>query len=302
MLSTYIRTAQFVELASYALIAYLVGLAWAHAMVAAVLAFLAARMLFVGGSFTLAWLHRSSRAPQHRIDFPATLAMVAREYLWLLAFNVLYVPWERIFLRADPPARPGQGKPIVLVHGYFANRGYFRPLVRRLEREGFGSVFVPNLRSWHATIERFEAELGSCLERVANGTGQRCIVIAHSMGGLGIRAHLARHGRRYVERVVTIGSPHHGTALARYAMGPNARQMFPGSAFLRELERAEGAQGLDVPLLSIYSTHDNMVAPQETSRLSWAHNVPVRARGHLETVHAPEIVDLVLREVAAARV
>ena len=297
MLSTYLRTAQFVELAIYSTAAYLLGLSWPQALLEVVVAFLGVRLLFVAAAFALAWLHRSPRAPEHRIGTASTLAMLAREYLSLLTFSVVHVPWERALLRADPPAQPGQGTPIVLVHGYFANRGYFRPMVRHLEQAGFGPVFVPNLRSYHATIERFEAELGACLERVAEATGKRCIVVAHSMGGLGIRAHLARHGTRHVERVVTIATPHHGTALARHAISPNARQMCPGSAFLRELERIEGAQGPGIPLLSIYSTHDNLVAPQATSRLPWARNVAVPGRGHIETVHAPEVVALVLAEL-----
>jgi pimeloyl-ACP methyl ester carboxylesterase len=188
----------------------------------------------------------------------------------------------------------------VLVHGYFANRGYFRPLVRRLEAAGVGPVFVPNLRSWHATIERFEAQLSAQLERIAAGCGRRVVVIAHSMGGLGIRAHLARHGDRYVERVITIASPHHGTALGAYGIGANARQMCPGSAFLADLERREAASPPAVPLLSIWSAHDNLVAPQESSRLPWARHEVLAGLGHLEIVHSPAVLAILRRELRGA--
>ena len=294
MLSTLIRTAQLAEIGCYALAAWALGLSIGKGAVAVVAAFFAARALFVAFTFALAWRYRSPRAPQHRLGPLASLALFAREYRWLVTFNVLYAPWHRFFLRPDPDPQAGAGRPIVLVHGYFANRGYFRPLVARLEAEGLGPVFTPNLRSWHASIERFEAELTAFLERVAGATGRRVVVVAHSMGGLGIRAHLVRHGARYVERVVTIASPHHGSAPARYAPGLNAWQMRPGSDFLRALEAAGPGP---VPLLSIYSTHDNMVAPQETSRLPWARNVALRGLGHLETVHSRAALALVLAEL-----
>jgi pimeloyl-ACP methyl ester carboxylesterase len=38
------------------------------------------------------------------------------------------------------------------------------------------------------------------------------------MGGLVARAYLARHGAGRVAKLVTMGSPHHGTSLAR--LGP----------------------------------------------------------------------------------
>ena len=299
MLSTYIRTAQVVELAIYALIAYALGWRWPQALLAMVAAFLALRVALIALEFAIAWLRGSPRAPEHRIGAFATAAMVVRESLWLIGFNVLFVPWERLFLRADPVPRPTEGTPIVLVHGYFANRGYFHPLVRHLEAAGLGPVFVPNLRSWHATVERFEEELGECLERIHAGCGKRAVVIAHSMGGLGLRAHLARHGSGHVARIITIASPHHGTELAYFGIGANARQMQPGSAFLAWLEGRERDSPPAIPALSLYSTHDNMIAPQESSRLPWARNVAFKGRGHLEMAYAPEVVEALLAELRA---
>jgi hypothetical protein len=284
------------ELALYALLARALGLGVIATVLAVVAAFLLARALFVALGFTLVRLHRARRQAANRLTASQAIRVFAREYRWLLAFNLLYVPWDRLFLRRDPEPGAGEGTPIVLVHGYFANRGYFRPLVRRLEAEGLGPVFTPNLRSFHAPIERFESELSAHLERVSAGCGKRVIVVAHSMGGLGIRAHLARHGSRYVERIVTIASPHHGTVLALHSTGAAPRQMRPGSDYLRDLAAREG-DGPGIPALSIYSMHDNLVAPPETSRLPWARNVALEALGHLETVHAEETYALVLAEL-----
>ena len=296
MLSTYIRTAQLLELALYALLARALALGPLAAALGMVAAFLLARAFFVATGFVLARLHRPHRAPTEVLTALQALGVFAREYRHLLAFNLLYVPWDRVFLRPDPEPIAGEGTPVVLVHGYFANRGYFRPLVRRLEADGMGPVFTPNLRSFHAPIERFESELSAHLERISAGCGKRVVVIAHSMGGLGIRAHLARHGTRYVERIVTIASPHHGTVLALHSTGASPRQMRPGSEFLRELASREG-DGPGIPALSIYSMHDNLVAPPETSCLPWARNLALRGLGHLDTVHADATYALVLDEL-----
>lgn len=301
MLSTYIRVAQLLELSAYGLLGYALGWGPGQTTLAALALFMLVRVFFVAGSFGLAWLYRSPRAAGHRIGPLAALAMMAREWAWLVRFNAFYVPWERVALRPDPAPGAKPGTPVVLVHGYFANRGYFKPLVERLEAEGLGPVFAPNLRSFHATLERFEAELSECLERIASGSGARVVVVAHSMGGLGIRAHLARHGSRHVARIVTVGSPHHGTALGAFGIGANAKQMRPGSGFIAALAAAEAGKGPGIPALSVYSAHDNMVAPQETSRLEWARNVAVRGRGHLELMFCDEVFALLRGEIQSAR-
>ena len=190
---------------------------------------------------------------------------------------------------------------MVLVHGYFANRGYFRALVSGLEAHGAGPVFAPNLRSWMAPIETAEEELHGHIERIVAGTGQpRVVLVGHSMGGLVARAYLARRGPGRVARLVTVASPHHGTALARWGIGPSGRQMRAGSAFLAALEAAEGARGAGVETVSIYSPHDNMVAPQATSRLAWARNVALPGLGHIAIAQSRELVAALLPVLEAA--
>ena len=300
MFSTRVRVAQLGELALYLL---LLSFAWggpwnpwlALAFVAAIA--LAVRLALVLATFGLAWIHRSRRAPERRIGPLRTARMLLREWRALLVFNLLYVPWDRFFLGREP--QPREGVAVVLVHGYLANRGYWRPFVRRLGRAGVEQVFAPNLRSWLAGIDRFEQELGEAVERIAAATGRPVVLVAHSMGGLGARAFMARRGSGAVARLVTLGTPHHGTALAPFGVGDNARQMRRGSAWLAALERGEGA-GPPIPALSIFSWHDNMVAPQETSRLAWAREESVPGVGHLDLVVDEAVFGLVLRELRAA--
>jgi triacylglycerol esterase/lipase EstA (alpha/beta hydrolase family) len=120
------------------------------------------------------------------------------------------------------------------------------------------------------------------------------------MGGLVARAWLARHGAARVARVVTIASPHNGTALAGLGLGENARQMRRGSAFLRSLAAAEGEAGPGCPFTSIYTVNDTLVAPQDTSRLPWATNVELAGWGHVGILNARETWDLVAAELRAS--
>lgn len=273
--------------------------AWAIAALVAGLAF-GVRLAIVCASMAISWVHRSPRAASHRLGIGATIAMVLREWRGLVLLNLVALPWERHVMRRDPTPAPLDHPAVILIHGYFVNRGTFRGLLARLEAAGAGPIFTPNLRSWFAPIERLEEGVAAEVERVARATGRKVIVVAHSMGGLGTRLMLARRGARLVERVVTIASPHHGTALARLGIGANARQMRPGSEFLRSLEASEGDRGPGVAVTSIWSAHDNLVAPQETSRLPWAKNVILAGHGHIAILVSDELLEALLAELREA--
>ena len=191
----------------------------------------------------------------------------------------------------------------MLVHGYFANRGYFGPLARALDARGVAPIFAPDFSGTFAPIERFAGELHREIERIAEGTGQsKVVLVCHSMGGLAARSYVATHGAGRVARLITIGSPHHGTVHARLGAGVNARQMQRGSAFLAELERRE-AEGGDRPqATSIYLPHDDLVAPQDSSRLDWARNLALPGYGHIEIVEAPRLVEVLVDELREAGV
>ena len=73
-----------------------------------------------------------------------------------------------------------------------------------------------------------------------------------------------------------------------------------GSPFLQALARDEAARLPRVPTTSIYSVHDNLVAPQETSRLEWARNVAVAGVGHVAIIGWEPMFELVLEELRAA--
>jgi hypothetical protein len=306
MLARYIRFMLLLELIAYAAIAewlhFLFGWGYAPLALGAIGAALVGRFAMVCLTTAIAYVARSPIAPEHGIGFVASGTRLAREWRSILYTNLLWFPWDRLAVRPDPEARPGGGVPVILAHGYFSNRGYFGALVRALEADGAAPVFAPNFTAAFATIEAYAGELHREIERIAGGTGApQVILICHSMGGLGARAYLRVHGAARVRKLITIASPHNGTVHARFGGGANARQMHRGSKFLRELFEKEGEKGPACGVTSIYSPHDNLVAPQDTSILPWAKNIAVPGRGHIDILSAPAVIRIVLEEVRDCR-
>jgi len=121
------------------------------------------------------------------------------------------------------------------------------------------------------------------------------------MGGLVVRAYVRVHGHQRIARVITLGTPHHGTNLARFGIGSNARQMRcqgqgSGSDWLTSLAANESAAQRAL-LTSIFSHHDNIVAPQTSCRLPGAKNIEFGGVGHVAMGRDRRILQCVLDEI-----
>src|SRR5206468_35593 len=90
---------------------------------------------------------------------------------------------------------------------------------------------------------------------------------------------------------------HHGTAMARFGLGINAFQMRPDSAWLRALNASEDAARRAL-VTSIYTHHDNIVAPQTSSMLPGARNVELGGVGHVALGVDERVLAEVMRELS----
>jgi len=307
MVANYLRLSLALELLAYASISWwlhwLYGWGYGWLALGAVVAAFVSRFFTVCITTAIGFAARSPRAREHWIGVKGTAAMLLREWRAVLGTNFIAFPWERWVLRPDPPLAPCASLPVVMVHGYFSNRGYFRPLVRGLEALGVQPVCTPNFRSAFASIGEFAQGLHEQLESLCAATGQpQVVLVCHSMGGLAARRYIAEHGAGRVRRLITIASPHNGTVHARMGSGVNAREMQRGSAFLADLAAREGAQGPGCPVTSIYTPHDNLVAPQDTSRLAWARNIAIPGRGHVDILGCERLLAIIAKELAEAGV
>lgn len=197
---------------------------------------------------------------------------------------------------SDAPT--GKGTPVLLVHGYGCNRGAFNRLAPRLAVAGLQPHFH-DLEPVYASIDDYVPSLAARIDEVLRATGTtRIAVVCHSMGGLALRAYVARHGAAKLASVVTVGTPHAGTVLAYLGIGENGRQMRPGSAWLDDLERAR-IDALSIPWLAIWSTHDNIVAPAESARMAGTDELRLEGIGHLAMLDSPLVAEAVARRVSS---
>jgi triacylglycerol lipase len=257
---------------------------------------LGGRAGFVGVTFAYGWAYRTARTPEQRIGFVTTLGMAVKEYLAFVALFSVIQPFERWFMGGERLRRvAGREMPVLLVHGYTCNRGAWWWMRRRLEKAGF-SVATVNLEPMYAGIDDYVETLARRVEEVCKATGaRRLTLVAHSMGGLVCRAYLARHGAVRVAKLVTLGTPHRGSEIARIALGRNGRQMEPDSPWLQAL----AARGLPsgVEATAIYSPHDNFVMPQDRATIEGWRLRPVTGMGHLAMGFSPRIADEILAAI-----
>jgi triacylglycerol esterase/lipase EstA (alpha/beta hydrolase family) len=107
------------------------------------------------------------------------------------------------------------------------------------------------------------------------------------------------HGATAVNRVITLGTPHQGTHLASFGPGANAVQMRPGSAWLQALSAAEDPDRR-AAITSIYTLHDNIVAPQDSPALAGARLLPLGGVGHVAMGRHPKVQAKLLQEITSA--
>lgn len=196
------------------------------------------------------------------------------------------------------PAPAATGTPVLLVHGYGCNRGAFDRLAPRLATAGLQPHFH-DLEPVYASIDDYVPALATRIDELLRTTGlSRIAVVCHSMGGLAVRAYVARHGSAKLSGVVTIGTPHAGTVLAWLGLGANGEQMRPGSAWLAELERRR-PDALAIPWLAIWSTHDNIVAPAGSARMAGAEELRLEGIGHLALLDSPVVAAAIARRVTS---
>ena len=219
-----------------------------------------------------------------------------RAWLGEVWWDVCTFGWRQPFrAQAEPdhldrPLVPATG--VLLVHGFVCNRGLWNPWMRQLRQRGIPFVAV-NLEPVFGAIDAYAAPIDAAVRQLESATGRPPLIVAHSMGGLAARAWLRRFGAGHLcAGIVTIGTPHHGTWLARFAFSRNGRQMQRGGAWLGELNHQVATP--DVPFDCYYSHCDNVVFPAGTATLPGARNVHVPGRAHIDLLGSAQLFEDVL--------
>jgi pimeloyl-ACP methyl ester carboxylesterase len=186
---------------------------------------------------------------------------------------------------------------VILVHGFFCNRGLWNPWMRRLRQRGVPFIAV-DLEPVLGSIDRYERAISSAVRTLDRSTGLAPVVVAHSMGGLAVRAWLAADRQARPHRVVTIASPHQGTRLGVPLQSTNMREMREGSPWLATLAGRE-PPALRERFVCFWSHCDNIVFPTRNATLPGADNRHLAGTPHVQMIFHPQVLAEVLDQLAA---
>ena len=264
---------------------------WAALVVAALVANLHAIALAV----EFLWLR--SVHPGATIPLPEATSLLAA--WWGEVITGLRVfAWRQPFrsnAESDALSAAPDRRGVLLVHGFVCNRGLWNPWMERLRRNGTPFIAV-NLEPVFGSIDQYVQSIEVAIARLELATQCPPVIVAHSMGGLAVRAWLRDcAGDHRVHSVITIGTPHAGTMMARFALSANTRQMREGNDWLRSLAASESRRRR--ALFTCYFGHcDNIVFPARNGTLEGATNHHVPRVAHVDLAfHRPIFDDLLAR-------
>ena len=166
---------------------------------------------------------------------------------------------------------------ILLIPGFGGSLNALKPLASELEGAGY-TVIYPDLGEMKGDLKKYSDKVGELIKD-SGEKGERISIVAYSAGGLVARGALDdSEVEQYIGRVITIGSPHNGSEVARLGsliggeICPiSCKQMSPDSDFIRELMRPNDKERW----LSIRSSFDEVVTPSESSILSEVSNLEI---------------------------
>jgi triacylglycerol lipase len=207
--------------------------------------------------------------------------------------------------RFPPQDRPG---PVLLVPGYGGGTASLSVLAGRIRATGRQASVVRLPGDGTGSLVTDASVLDAAVTRALRGGARSVDVIGYSAGEV-VTLLWARDdgGARKARRVVTLGSPFHGAAIAAAgeAFDPAAcpvacQQLVPGSGLLGRL--AAGAPP-GPRWLSLWTTGDQTVTPPDSARLPGAVNVPIQSvcpaqrLSHSQLPVSPAVTAMVLQAI-----
>ncbi len=212
---------------------------------------------------------------------------------WQAAAKVFtwWQPFRHLSIADNLVGQPGK-RGIVLVHGFFCNRALWTDWMKQLHAEQ--RVFVAvDLQPAFGSISAYAQALEAAILQVQKATGLPPVLVGHSMGGLAIRAWAAKYlgvsgDVERIHHIFTLGTPHHGTALAIASYSLNGTQMHRASSWLRE-NVSHLPRDFSKICTCYYSHCDNIVFPATTATLTGADNRHIVGYAHVQLVFSDDI-------------
>lgn len=186
----------------------------------------------------------------------------------------------RLVSSVDPADQGDQG-PVLLVPGYGGNTASLEGLAERLRSDGRDATIVALAGDGKGDLAEQAEVLGDAVDVALARTGAPSVdILGYSAGGVIARLWVRDlGGDELARRVVTLGSPHHGTDLAAFGAelgcSEACLQLAPDSDLLRALNA--GDETPPGPLfVSVWTTDDQTVTPPDSAELDGAVNLTVQ--------------------------
>jgi pimeloyl-ACP methyl ester carboxylesterase len=206
------------------------------------------------------------------------------------------------FLRVSPRFIAGQltRRPVLCLHGLSADATSMAGMQRGLRRFGLTTRAITLGRPGRRVVGYAPALVRVLHDLARHSPDGRVDIVAHSMGGIVLRAALQAHPdvRALVGDVVTVASPHRGTGAARGVPLPEARDLAQDSPWLLALPTLHELLP-DARLTSIASSSDAIVYPQDTSHFDGATHINLDHLGHAGLVVHDDAVRAVAHALGA---
>ena len=268
-------------------------LAWQTGATLWLVAVMALALPLLGVLLVVITIALKSRAPGANIRWLRSLLF---EYAAMVRASVWQLPWASTAQVAMPAAGATMRTPVLLVHGYLCNHGVWDAMAHQLHNAGH-PVMQIDLEPVFAPIDSYAPQVEQAVSELCHQTGAaKVALIGHSMGGVVIRAWMRAFGTARVDRVITLGTPHAGTQIARRTRTPNGQQMVWRNAWLQELEKSESPQTRALMRIAL-TPQDHIVYPQREQVLPGVPVTVFDGLGHLELCRNRAVIAWVLQQL-----
>ncbi|GAA0701615.1 hypothetical protein GCM10009104_33620 [Marinobacterium maritimum] len=189
---------------------------------------------------------------------------------------------------------------VVVLHGLYMSGLVMYPLCRRLNKKGYATL--------NLTYNTLSPDMDAICDRIdAFIDGEPTAFVCHSMGGLIARRYLERSSSQsqWVDPVITLGTPHKGSFLAKEINGSKLKGILKDSIeylladnrhwpFPARLYSIAGDLPLGLmPLLSPKSESDGTVLIDET-RVTGMCEHKVFPLSHTSLIYSRRVIDYIL--------
>lgn len=190
---------------------------------------------------------------------------------------------------------------VVVLHGLYMSGFVMRPLCARLEKSG---LKILNLT--YNTLSPDRAAIFDKIDRFIGG--KPTALVCHSMGGLVARAYLEANSlqSRHVEKVITLGTPHKGSHIAKQMQQKGFEMLLKNSVefllsengdwpFDAKLYSIAGDLPIGLmPLIAKGSVSDGTVLIDET-KLNGMEEHKVFHLSHTSMIYSRQVMDYIIK-------